>query len=393
MRDLKWSGGNRWFHSGAWGIQGGLFWLPLETDILPSFGRLVLGPGTHTRGSSASYVDASTGLIKTALTDIPRFEHVGGHRAILIEPGATNNLLHARDLTDAVWVETNCTAAKDQVGEDGVINSASSFLATAANATVLQTLVLANADYAYSVSIKRITGTGNIEVTDDNGGTWTDIKAYLSTTAWYRHTITRGQANPICGIRIAIDTDKIAVDYNQLEAGKVGTSRIATSGATATRATESDRPYWTDPSGLFSAKGTVVVWVRFGYAHSDHGDGAYGLVSVSPSAQSLLGDRKAGGVPKIRSYDGTTAADRTLYFAANTWYKLAVKWGYSGKYRTGRDTGSGIGWGAEANFDGAFAADGHIRLGYGLFGPLWFRDLRFYNRVLSDTEINALGSP
>ena len=63
-------------------------------------------------------------------------------RGLLIEETRTNVVLHNRDLTNAAWVKTNMTAVKDQTGVDGVANSASKITATAANATVLQTITL-----------------------------------------------------------------------------------------------------------------------------------------------------------------------------------------------------------------------------------------------------------
>ena len=348
---------------------------------------------THVRNSNATYVHPTTGLITSVATNIPRFESVGGLRAILLEPGETNNLLYARDLTQADWVKTNCTPLLDQIGETGIANSASSLLATAGNATCLQTLVLGAADYAYSVSIKRITGTGNIEVTDDNGGTWTDIKSSLSTTAWYRHTITQSQANPICGIRIVTNTDKIAVDYNQLEAAKIGSSRILTTTAAASRATELGYPLWTLPTGLFDAQGTCSVWVRFGYNDTDGNVGS-GIVVARDNKLSLMYTDHDGD---LITYDGTLTAPKSSTITINTWYKYVLKWGYdvggNEKFRVGVDTGTGIAWGTEANFDGSYTLGTNLRLAYGLFGPMWMRDLRLYDRILTDAEINSLGSP
>ena len=371
-------------------------WIPLTQNI-----DMVLGAqraGTHVRNSNITRTNPNTGLIETLGNNIPVFENVGGLDALRDEPGATNNLAHCRDLTQADYVKTNATPLLDQIGEAGVANSASSLLATAGNATCLQTLVLGATDYAYSVSIKRITGTGNIEVTDDNGGTWTDIKASLSTDAWYRHIITRSQANPICGIRIVTNTDKIAVDYGQLEAGKIGTSRILTAAGAVSRATESGYPLWSLPLGLFDAEGTASVWVRFGYAYTDAPQDGIpkGIIAVWDNATSLLHHyRHVAGFGRFATHDGPTeGVTGNLNWAANTWYKAVIKWSASaGKMRVGYDSGAGIVFGAEVNFDGSYSLGASLRLAYGLFGPIWLRDLRLYDRVLSDSGINLIGSP
>lgn len=377
--------------SSAWGLSKGNVWIPLENDIVPVIGRDVLGVGSHVRNSTISRTNPWSGLTETLANNIPVFEFVGGYRALRIEPVGTNNLLHCRDLTQASYVKVNATPLLDQTGETGIANSASSLLATAGNATCLQTLVLGATDYAYSISIKRITGVGNIEVTDDNGGNWTNISGSLSPTTWYRHTITRNQANPICGIRIVTNADKIAVDYNQLEAGKIGTSRILTAAGAVSRATESGYPLWSVPLGLFDAEGTVSIWVRFGYdkqtlpAHS-------GIVALRDGAVSLLYASSAIG--EISTRDGTATASSALIYVADTWYKFVIKWSASaGKMRAGYDSGAGIVFGTEVNFDGSYTLDASLRLAFGLFGPMWLRDLRLYDRVLGNPKINALGSP
>ena len=336
-----------------------------------------------------TYID-DDGVLQSAAADAPRFETVGGRRGVLLEPVGTNNLLYARDLTQAEWVESNATTALDQIGEDGVVNSASSFLATAANATVLQTLVLAAADYAYSVSIKRITGTGNIEVTDDNGGAWTDISGSLSTAAWYRHTITRSQANPICGIRIVTNTDKISVDFNQLEAGKFASSRILTTVAVVTRTTESTFPYWTLPTGLFDDKGTAIVWWRPGYPASAHSAVVKGILTPVDTSVGIMQTFE----DDIYSADaGANLAIKTAaWIAANIWYKLVVKWGYlvgvQKKFRVGVDTGVGVSWGTEQDFDGSYTLGSYLRLGYNLFGRMHMQSVMLFPIVLTDSQID-----
>ena len=147
---------------------------------------------------------------------------------ILNEPASENEALHTRDMTDVVWAKTTMTAAKDQTGYDGSANGASSLLATAANATCLQAVTLGAADYVMSADIKRLVGTGTVEVTVDGGTTWVDITANLSTAGWYRAEATKNAANPSIGFRIVTDTDKIAVDFSGVEAGTVASSRIPT---------------------------------------------------------------------------------------------------------------------------------------------------------------------
>ena len=118
-------------------------------------------------------------------------------KGLLIEEARTNIVLRNRDFTNASWVKTSCTALKDQVGIDGVANGASKLTATAANATCLLTTTVTSSARFHTAFIKRVTGTGNIQMTMDNGTTWTTVTI---TSSWARYSIpTQTLANPVSG--------------------------------------------------------------------------------------------------------------------------------------------------------------------------------------------------
>lgn len=188
------------------------------------------GPVTWTRATTATYVDRY-GVVQTAAIDTPREEAAGW----LIEGASTNEALHSRDYTNAVWVKTNITAAKDAVGNDGVSNAASSLTASAANGTVFQTITKASAENTFSVDVRRKTGAGTIEMTDDGGSTYIDITGLINANTYTRLSITTTQANPSIGFRIVTSTDAIEVDYSQLEDLAFASSRIETTTTSVTR--------------------------------------------------------------------------------------------------------------------------------------------------------------
>jgi hypothetical protein len=193
---------------------------------------------TLTRASDGTVTD-SAGGIQTAATDVPRFDHnptTLESLGLLVEEQRSNLLLHNRTLTNVAWVASNITPAKDQVGADDVSNSASSITATDANGTILQTITSASAARATSAYVKRITGTGTIEMTQNNGSTWTAVTV---TSAWTRVTIPSATVtDPVVGFRIVTSGDAIAVDYAQLENGAFSTSAIETTTAAVTRSAD-----------------------------------------------------------------------------------------------------------------------------------------------------------
>lgn len=238
-----------------------------EEDIAETFTRT---------GGNAYYIDRN-GQLKIAEANVLRTEWTGSSfdtPATLVEGARTNVALWDRDMTNAAWTKSTCTAAKDQTGVDGAATSASSLTATDANATCLQAITLGSSARYQSVYIKRITGSGTIEMTMDNGSTWTAVTV---TSEWTRVTIpTQTLANPTVGFRIVTDTDAIAVDFAQNEDGTFESAVIATTTVAVTRNTEAcSLPFAAPPQGL-------TLYVKF----EERGDKIQGdtLLSLSDSS-------------------------------------------------------------------------------------------------------------
>ena len=212
-----------------------------------------IGPATFTRSTIGTFDDVSTELVTTAAIDAARFETNG----VLIEGASTNEALHNRDFTNVVHVKTNITALKDAVGADGVNNSSSTLTATAGNGTVFQTVTKASAENTYSIDIRRKTGTGTIEITDDGGGSFTDVTSSINSSTYTRFQITTTQVTPSFGVRIVTSGDEIEVDYEQLEALPFALSRIETTTSAVTRAVDS---LTLDSSSNFNeTQGTITL--------------------------------------------------------------------------------------------------------------------------------------
>lgn len=119
-----------------------------------------------------------------------------------------------RDLTQAAWVKTNMTAAKNQVGMDGTANAATLLTATADNATVLQATTSASNNRVLRPFVKRVTGSGSVFLTFDGDTTRTDITSLLVPGTYVQ--CPAGQSaltDPNFGAKLGTNGDQVAVDF------------------------------------------------------------------------------------------------------------------------------------------------------------------------------------
>ena len=261
--------------------------------------------------ASTGFIDNANGLYLSVASGMPRLSDKG----LLVEEARTNLALWCRDFTNAAWAKTTMTAAMTATGIDNGANSASTVTATGAAATILQTVTQALTADTVSFFIKRRTGTGTIEVTGD-GVAYTDVTSSLSTTAWYRASVSATLVNPVFGIRITTSGDAVDVDFAQLEAGTFATSPILTTTATVTRA--ADVVTVTTPPALGSAytlfgKGTPNA-PNSGLSNNPQSlfqlDDGSGNNRVQLSRRNVTGDYAAmnittGGVATITNSDAS----------------------------------------------------------------------------------------
>jgi hypothetical protein len=198
--------------------------------------------GAYLWGAQLELGDATTTYKQTG-AQIPSTIPLAANptsNGLLIEESRTNRILWCRDATQANWTKTNVTAAKDQTGIDGVANAASSLTATANDGTCIQTITLASGSRTGSVYLKRITGTGNVQVSLD-GSTYSTVE--LSASEWRRIVLSGTVTNPTVGIRLAVSGDAVAMDYGQVEDNfsallSAVTSPILTTTVSVTRAAD-----------------------------------------------------------------------------------------------------------------------------------------------------------
>jgi hypothetical protein len=131
----------------------------------------------------------------------------------------------------------------------------------------LQAITSASAARITSCYIKRRTGTGVVQLTQNNGTTWTDVTV---TNDWTRVNIASATAaNPTIGIRIRTSGDAVDVALFQHELGTFITSAIPTTSGSVIRSPDVISAATTTFS-YSASEGTFVVAYNFvGFNSSD----------------------------------------------------------------------------------------------------------------------------
>jgi predicted phage tail component-like protein len=202
-------------------------------------------PGeTFSASTARNYFDVN-GVLQTAAANKKRdAAYMAGVRTHLLEKLATNIVLFPRDLTNGAWVKTGITPTKDQVGLDGTANSATRLLATAPNGTCLQAVVLASSLRAQEAWIRRNSGVGIVEMTMDNGVTWTSLGTPPAGGPFVKVTIpNQTLANPTIGFRLPTSGSEVIVDFVQNELGPDSTSPYAFGGSRTTEVYTAPWPF------------------------------------------------------------------------------------------------------------------------------------------------------
>ncbi len=393
-------------------------------------GKRVFGLGgsdvpTFTRPGTPTYIDPITGLVTIVSgADVGRFELVSDKLLALLEPTGKNWITYSSAFRAAIsaWSNVQSTVSDDAAtGPDG--NATADKIVVDGNTgahyvrdTIAKELFTDDASVTFSgylapsevgwvrIGMRNKVGTfisAFFNLATGAVGT-EDVDSYGSEQAangfwrfWITHDIGNGGVDPFFQFVLADanDDDNITGDSTsgiyawgaQVEESTYPTSLIPTSGATATRTTESGMPYYTVPTGIYAealgaeeATGTLIIgnvykitaddgnhfyvgsvtgeyfqataetaldatnkvqqvtnaynsnppesttvmlW-RPGYDYSDIASGNHGIVSVNNSSASVILNQSAG---KVSTYDGITTATVTENWASNTLYKIAVQ--------------------------------------------------------------------
>ena len=247
--------------------------------ICASSGRQLV---TFTRASSGTYVD-SAGVLQTAATDVPRFDHnplTGESLGLLVEEQRTNLCLYSQAISTLVpWgansIET-CVASTLVDPAGGTSASKINLDASTASRWQQPITVVNGTTYTLSAWVRSTTGTTLFRLRFGGGITSPDLTA---TTTWQRftYTLTAGTTAGFFAFNAPSTgaATEIHVYGAQLEAGATASSYIPTTTAAATRNADvvsitgtnfsswyrqDEGTFYSDSSILRSQIKTQVVW-------------------------------------------------------------------------------------------------------------------------------------
>lgn len=326
--------------------------------------------------ASTKYVSASDGLYVSVPANVMA---MGSSNGSLIEEARTNDALWSRDMTNAVWVKTTMTTALNAVGIDGTSNSATTLTATGASAMAVETITLASQADNYSVFLKRVTGSGTINLCLAATACASPTACTVtSTTAFTRCTVTATVLNPIVGVQIITNGDAVIADFNQMEPGGNATSPILTTVATATRSSDLVALQGAPLATVQSSSGSVFLNASSFVAATNVtralGVTATGLAHAFTTGASIVG-----------TFNGSVALSAT--FGSGTWgtgMRASVGWSASGRSIVANN-------GTVATDAGILTAQSNqLGGGGGNFLDGSFLRLTAYSSRFSDTTLKAL---
>ena len=211
-----------------------------------------LGPlVTFTRASSGTFVD-SAGVLQTAATDVPRFDHdptTGESLGLLVEEARTNLLLWSEEFNSAPWNSSGSTAptvtANTAISPSGTL-TADTITFAAADSRLQSDLipVTAGVSYTFSVYVKAVgVSLNKCRLAFFDGAQQNSADFTVSNLTWTRISNTFVAANTASArVQIRNATDVLANSLffwgAQLEAGGTPTSYIPTTTAAATRSAD-----------------------------------------------------------------------------------------------------------------------------------------------------------
>ena len=230
-------------------------------------GRSTKNKITFSRASSGTYIGAD-GLIKTATTNIPRFDHdpaTGESLGLLIEEARTNTISNSDNPSGTLIQGTFTRSLESVVSPRGIAEDVRKVEVSGSGAVLRfgpgASQGAINTTYSVSFWIKSVdggTGSINIDINDRN------ITEVQYTGEWTRITRSGGNRSDVGHQFFDLSQRGSTTDFYifgaQMEVGSFSTSYIPTSGSTVTRAADVAEITGTNFTSFYNeSEGTVFV--------------------------------------------------------------------------------------------------------------------------------------
>jgi len=275
----------------------------------------------------------------------PRFDYdpsTLSARGLLIEGSTTNRVLYSQTFATTGagtphWTEQHITRNSTNNTDPAGGSTALRITTSNPTGTLLNNVNLASAQRTFSIYLRRVSGTGNVELTLDGGTTWT---AQSITSSWARYSITATSTANV-GVRVVANGDSIELWGAQVEDGAGASSYIQTGTSTVQRAADSCDMTGSNFSSWFQSGTPYTMLFKYSMnnpadwagSNADRGAGLLSASFSNPRVFINAAYRVASGSTDIgrfvRVYDSGTldmapsvlpaaASNTALVFAVNT---------------------------------------------------------------------------
>jgi hypothetical protein len=361
-------------------------------------------PFNFERAGTATRVNKE-GLIEVVSNNEPRIDFSNDSKgALLLEAQRTNLFPYSEDYSQSVFTRRNCTINQNYAISPSGLLDATLISANGSDAAIFDKIgVTSGNTYTLSVYLRVESGTLDTTIslgsagfpnTSGDGGRVKDITI---TTEWKRFTLTStADANASSDIGIIggfggfNSGDEVYVWGAQLEEGSYATSYIPTFGSAVTRVAEScngagDASTFNDSEGVLFAEISALANDGTERRLSLQDNGTYDAVRITftPTANSLTAAVYNNGANQFNAVH--------ILDDATTFNKIAIKY----KQNDFALWVNGIEVATDTN--GSVFSNGSLdKLSYELNGVAKVyaktKDLRVYNKALTDAELQALTS-
>ena len=372
-------------------------------------------PFSFDRASTATVVNKN-GLIETVGTDEPRIDFLNNTKGhLLLEPSRQNKMPSSEDFNGADWNRSFLTITSDDAISPYGTSTADKIAFTGNGTLRAQNTFTFTDAYTFSIFVKKgnsryvtlrsfafttsaIIGFDLDNVTAQTGGV---IEQYPNN--WFRLSISKNISSDadkngyfyfylpnILGSTTSVSGNYAYIFGNQIEEGSYATSYIPTSGSTVTRSVDTIGQSGFQGKVMNATQGTIFLHLKNPIEDGDNNDfHMFQSDGSSGITDGFLYRLNTGtGIDILERVSNGTGAQFTNIVTKGQENKIALSFTSSTFLCSGNGitkSYSGTYLGTKINID-AFVTSTANQQGFDII------DMKFYDTVLTQEEINALTS-